>query len=146
MTDSTTHLADLLSTTDEIEITTARGGGSPRPGCRSGSSLVFGPNTQRGRHHPARRLCDRPSGGAPIDAVSVTLLRYQLHLVLATLAPREASIIALRFGLTEVNPALWSRSAVFTGSPGNVSAKSKPTALVTLRHRFRSQPLRSYLT
>ncbi|HEY6424879.1 MAG TPA: hypothetical protein VIY28_16890 [Pseudonocardiaceae bacterium] len=30
MTDSTTHLADLLSTTDEIEITTARGDGSPR--------------------------------------------------------------------------------------------------------------------
>ena len=30
MTDSTTQLADLLSTTDQIEITTARGDGSPR--------------------------------------------------------------------------------------------------------------------
>jgi hypothetical protein len=30
MTDSTTHLADLLSTTDQIEITTARGDSSPR--------------------------------------------------------------------------------------------------------------------
>lgn len=81
---------------------------------------------------------------APSDVASLTMLKEQLNEVLATLTPREAKVLRLRFGLEDGR----SRTLEEVGKEFNVTRERirqiEAKALRKLRHPVRSQPLRSY--
>jgi RNA polymerase primary sigma factor len=80
-----------------------------------------------------------------VDAVSFTLLQDQLQSVLATLSEREAGIVRLRFGLTDGRPRTLDEIGHVYGLTRERIRQIETKALVKLRHRSRSQPLRDYL-
>ena len=85
---------------------------------------------------------DAPS---PVDAASHTLLREQLNNVLKTLAPREAKVLSLRFGLEDGK----SRTLEEVGKEFNVTRERirqiEAKALRKLRHPSRSKKLKDFL-
>ena len=80
-----------------------------------------------------------------VDAVSFTLLQDQLRSVLATLSEREASIIRLRFGLTDGQPRTLDEISRVHGVTRERIRQIETKTMSKLRHPSRSQPLRDYL-
>ena len=82
---------------------------------------------------------------APADEASHALLKEQLDEVLATLTPREAKVLRLRFGLEDGK----SRTLEEVGSEFKVSRERmrqiEAKALRKLRHPSRSKKLKDYL-
>ncbi len=80
-----------------------------------------------------------------VDAVSFTLLQDQLQSVLATLSEREASIIRLRFGLTDGQPRTLEEISHIHGVTRERIRQLETKTMAKLRHPSRSQSLRDYL-
>ena len=82
---------------------------------------------------------------APADEASHALLKEQLDEVLATLTPREAKVLRLRFGLEDGK----SRTLEEVGSEFKVTRERirqiEAKALRKLRHPSRSKKLKDYL-
>ena len=82
---------------------------------------------------------------APSEAASYVLLKEQLVEVLKTLAPREAKVLKLRFGLIDGR----QRTLEEVGKEFNVTRERirqiEAKALRKLRHPSRSKKLRDYL-
>ena len=82
---------------------------------------------------------------APSDVASLTMLKEQLNEVLATLTPREAKVLRLRFGLEDGR----SRTLEEVGKEFNVTRERirqiEAKALRKLRHPSRSKKLRDFL-
>ncbi|MBR4728148.1 MAG: sigma-70 family RNA polymerase sigma factor, partial [Clostridia bacterium] len=82
---------------------------------------------------------------APADAASMLLLKETLNEVLKTLTPREAKVLALRFGLEDGHPhtleEVGSRFGVTRERIRQIEAK----ALRKLRHPSRSKKLKDFL-
>ncbi len=82
---------------------------------------------------------------APADEASHALLKEQLEDVLATLTPREAKVLRLRFGLEDGK----SRTLEEVGSEFKVTRERirqiEAKALRKLRHPSRSKKLKDYL-
>ncbi len=82
---------------------------------------------------------------APADAASHTLLKEQLGEVLATLTPREAKVLRLRFGLEDGRP----RTLEEVGKEFDVTRERirqiEAKALRKLRHPSRSKKLKDFL-
>ncbi len=83
---------------------------------------------------------------APQDAASSTLLKEQLNSVLETLAPREAKVLSLRFGLEDGR----ARTLEEVGEEFKVTRERirqiEAKALRKLRHPSRSKKLKDFLT
>ncbi len=83
---------------------------------------------------------------APQDAASSTLLKEQLNAVLGTLAPREAKVLSLRFGLEDGR----ARTLEEVGEEFKVTRERirqiEAKALRKLRHPSRSKKLKDFLT
>jgi RNA polymerase primary sigma factor len=80
-----------------------------------------------------------------LDAMSFTLLRNQLHAVLATLTQREAGIVRLRFGLTDGQPRTLDEIAQVYGVTRERIRQIETKTMAKLRHPTRTQALRDYL-
>ena len=82
---------------------------------------------------------------APSDVASLTMLKEQLNEVLATLTPREAKVLRLRFGLEDGR----SRTLEEVGKEFNVTRERirqiEAKALRKLRHPSRSKKLKDFL-
>ena len=82
---------------------------------------------------------------APVDATSHIMLKEQLDDVLATLTPREAKVLQLRFGLVNGR----QRTLEEVGKEFNVTRERirqiESKALRKLRHPSRSKKLKDYL-
>jgi len=85
------------------------------------------------------------SSPAPADSATYMLLREQLKAVLDTLAPREARVLKLRFGLDDGR----MRTLEEVGKEFNVTRERirqiEAKALRKLRHPSRSKKLKDYL-
>ncbi len=82
---------------------------------------------------------------AAVDAVTFTLLQDHLQAVLATLSEREASIIRLRFGLTDGPPRTLDEISHLHGVTRERIRQIETKTMAKLRHPSRSQALRDYL-
>ncbi len=80
-----------------------------------------------------------------VDAVSFTLLRDHLQSVLATLSKREASIVRLRFGLTDGQPRTLDEISHAHGVTREHIRQIETRTMAKLRHPSRSWALRDYL-
>jgi RNA polymerase primary sigma factor len=80
-----------------------------------------------------------------VDAVSFTLLQDHLRSVLATLSEREASIVRLRFGLTDGQPRTLEEIGHVYGLTRERIRQIEATTMAKLRQPSRSQALRDYL-
>jgi RNA polymerase primary sigma factor len=80
-----------------------------------------------------------------MDAVFFTLLKDQLRSVLATLSAREASIVELRYGLTDGRPRTLDEISHVHGVTRERIRQIESKTMAKLRHPSRSQPLRDYL-
>ena len=82
---------------------------------------------------------------APVEATSHIMLKEQLDDVLATLTPREAKVLQLRFGLVDGR----QRTLEEVGKEFNVTRERirqiESKALRKLRHPSRSKKLKDYL-
>ncbi len=81
----------------------------------------------------------------PAEAVSFTLLQEQLDSVLDTLAPREAGVISMRFGLTDGQPKTLDEIGKVYGVTRERIRQIEAKTMSKLRHPSRSQVLRDYL-
>ena len=81
----------------------------------------------------------------PADSASFTMLREQIDEVLATLTPREAQVLRLRFGLEDGK----TRTLEEVGKVFNITRERirqiEAKALRKLRHPSRSKRLKDYL-
>jgi RNA polymerase primary sigma factor len=80
-----------------------------------------------------------------IDAVAFTLLQDHLQSVLATLSEREASIVQLRFGLTDGPPRTLDEIGHLHGVTRERIRQIETKTMTKLRHPSRCQALRDYL-
>jgi RNA polymerase primary sigma factor len=80
-----------------------------------------------------------------IDAVSFALLKEHLRAVLATLSEREASIVRLRFGLTDGQPRTLEEIGHVHGVTRERIRQIEDKTMAKLRHPSRSEALRDYL-
>jgi RNA polymerase primary sigma factor len=80
-----------------------------------------------------------------LDAVSFALLQDDLRSVLATLSEREASIVRLRFGLTDGRPRTLDEIGHVHGVTRERIRQIETVTMAKLRHPSRSQALRDYL-
>jgi RNA polymerase primary sigma factor len=81
----------------------------------------------------------------PGQAVSFTLLQEQLHSVLGTLSEREASIVSMRFGLTDGQPKTLDEIGKVYGVTRERIRQIESKTMSKLRHPSRSTLLRDYL-
>ena len=81
----------------------------------------------------------------PGEAVSFTLLQEQLHSVLGTLSEREASVVSMRFGLTDGQPKTLDEIGKVYGVTRERIRQIESKAMSKLRHPSRSNALRDYL-
>jgi RNA polymerase primary sigma factor len=81
----------------------------------------------------------------PSEAVSFTLLQEQLHSVLDTLSQREASVVSMRFGLTDGQPKTLDQIGKVYGVTRERIRQIESNAMSKLRHPSRSNALRDYL-
>jgi RNA polymerase primary sigma factor len=79
-----------------------------------------------------------------VEAVSDTLLRRYVQGVLATLSEREASIIALRFGLSDGQPRTLHEIGDIHGVTRERIRQIETKAIAKLRQPSRSRVLRDY--
>ena len=82
---------------------------------------------------------------APPEAASVTLLRERLEQVLTTLSPREARVLALRYGLQNGHTYTLEEVGQKFGLTRERIRQIEAQALNRLRHPCRSRILRDYL-
>ncbi len=82
---------------------------------------------------------------AAIDVVSFPLLQGDLRAALATLPEREASVIRLRFGLTDGQPRTLDQVAHVYGVTRERIRQIEIKTMTKLRQPSRSQALRGYL-
>jgi RNA polymerase primary sigma factor len=80
-----------------------------------------------------------------LDAVSFVLLQDHLRSVLATLSEREASIVQLRFGLTDGQPRTLDEIGHVHGVTRQRIQQIESKTMAKLRHPTCSQTLRDYL-
>jgi RNA polymerase primary sigma factor len=80
-----------------------------------------------------------------IDAVAFRLLQDHLQSVLATLSEREASVVRLRFGLTDGPPRTLDEIGHVHGVSRERIRQIETKTMAKLRHPCRSQALRDYL-
>jgi RNA polymerase primary sigma factor len=80
-----------------------------------------------------------------LDAVSFTMLQDQLHSVLSTLSEREASVVRLRFGLTDGQPHTLDEIGHIHGVTRERIRQIETKTMAKLRHPSRSEALRDYL-
>jgi len=78
---------------------------------------------------------------SPVDPVSVTLSHHQLRAVLATLPERAATIIRLRFGLTDGQPRSLDQVSRVYGVTRERIRHIEIATLATLRSRLRCPTL-----
>lgn len=91
-------------------------------------------------------LLDRASpDDDPFAEVEAGLLQEQLHAVLDTLSEREATIIAMRFGLDDGEPKTLDQIGKYVGVTRERIRQLEGKTMTKLRHRSRSEVLRSYL-
>src|ERR1700722_8677590 len=81
----------------------------------------------------------------PGEAVSFTLLREQLHVVLGTLSEREAGVVSMRFGLTGGQPKTLDEIGKVYGVTRERIRQIESKTMYKLRHPSRSRMLRDYL-
>jgi RNA polymerase primary sigma factor len=81
----------------------------------------------------------------PAEAASMTLLREQLHSVLATLPEREADVVSMRFGLTDGQPKTLDEIGKVYGVTRERIRQIESQAMTKLRNPSRSHRLRDYL-
>jgi RNA polymerase primary sigma factor len=81
----------------------------------------------------------------PLVAASFILLQEQLEAVLGTLKPREATIIRLRFGMSDGHPRTLAAVGREVGLTRERIRQIESKALSKLRHPSRTQRLRDYL-
>ncbi|MDR3344895.1 MAG: RNA polymerase sigma factor RpoD [Oscillospiraceae bacterium] len=82
---------------------------------------------------------------APIDAASALLLKEQLADVLHTLTPREAKVLAMRFGLTDGTPHTLEEVGLEFAVTRERIRQIEAKALRKLRHPTRSKRLKGFL-
>ena len=82
---------------------------------------------------------------APADAASILLLKEQLDDVLETLTPREAKVLALRFGLEGGHPHTLEEVGKEFDVTRERIRQIEAKALRKLRHPSRSKKLKDYL-
>ena len=82
---------------------------------------------------------------APADAASMLLLKEQLNDVLKTLTPREAKVLALRFGLEDGHPHTPEEVGSEFGVTRERIRQIEAKALRKLRHPSRSKRLKDFL-
>ena len=82
---------------------------------------------------------------APADAASMLLLKEQLNDVLRTLTPREAKVLALRFGLEDGHPHTLEEVGSEFGVTRERIRQIEAKALRKLRHPSRSKCLKDFL-
>ena len=82
---------------------------------------------------------------APADAASILLLKEQLDEVLNTLTPREAKVLALRFGLEGGHPHTLEEVGKEFDVTRERIRQIEAKALRKLRHPSRSKKLKDYL-
>jgi RNA polymerase primary sigma factor len=80
-----------------------------------------------------------------IDAVSFTLLQDQLQSALAILSEREASIIRLRYGLTDGRSRTYTEIGYVHGVTRERIRQIETKTMAKLRHHPRSEALHDYL-
>ena len=81
----------------------------------------------------------------PGEAASFTLLQEQLQSVLGTLSEREASVVSMRFGLTDGQPKTLDEIGRVYGVTRERIRQIESKTMSKLRHPSRSQVLRDYL-
>jgi RNA polymerase primary sigma factor len=81
----------------------------------------------------------------PVDVVSFLQLQDDLQSVLATLSEREASIVRLRFGLTDGHPRTLEEIGRIYGLTRERIRQIEATTMTKLRQPSRCQALRDYL-
>ena len=82
---------------------------------------------------------------APADAASILLLKEQLDDVLETLTPREAKVLALRFGLEGGHPHTLEEVGKEFDVTRERIRQIEAKALRKLRHPSRSKKLKDFL-
>ena len=82
---------------------------------------------------------------APADAASILLLKEQLDEVLSTLTPREAKVLALRFGLEGGHPHTLEEVGKEFDVTRERIRQIEAKALRKLRHPSRSKKLKDFL-
>jgi RNA polymerase primary sigma factor len=80
-----------------------------------------------------------------VDAVAFTMLQDHLQSVLATLSEREASIVQLRFGLTDGPPRTLDEIGQLHGVTRERIRQIETKTMAKLRHPSRCHALRDYL-
>ena len=83
---------------------------------------------------------------SPTDSVALHLLRETLETILESLSPREARILALRFGLVDGYSYTLEEVGAKFGVTRERIRQIEARALDRLRHPSRSRQLRDYLT
>lgn len=86
------------------------------------------------------------SSPSPVEVVSDALLKEQIAELLATLTPREARILRLRFGLTDGQSYTLEEVGQMFGLTRERVRQIEQKALSRLRHPTRSRKLRDYAT
>jgi RNA polymerase primary sigma factor len=94
---------------------------------------------------PLGDLIEDSQAVAALDAVSFTLLQDQLQSVLATLSEREASIIRLRFGLTDGQPRTLDQIGHVHGVTRERIRQIETQTMAKLRRPSCCRVLRGYL-
>ncbi len=82
---------------------------------------------------------------SPMQSVYQNMLRERVDAVLATLSPREARILRLRFGLDDNHPYTLEEVGAKFGLTRERIRQIEGKALRRLRHPFRARQLREYL-
>ena len=82
---------------------------------------------------------------APSDAVAFSLLQEQFKQVLETLAPREAGVIKMRYGLEDGQPKTLDDIGRVYGVTRERIRQIESKTMSKLRHPTRSQTLRDFL-
>lgn len=90
-------------------------------------------------------LIEDPSVHSPVDGVICQSLKEKTRAVLKTLTPREAEIVALRFGLTDGRERNLGELARHFSISQEAVRRIEAKALSKLRHPSRNRPLRVFL-
>jgi RNA polymerase primary sigma factor len=94
---------------------------------------------------PLGDLIEDAQAVVPVDAVVFVQLHDDLQSVLTTLSQREASIIRLRFGLTDGHPRTLDGIGRVYGLTRERIRQIEATTMTKLRQPSRCQLLRGYL-
>ena len=94
---------------------------------------------------PLGDLIEDSQAVVPVDAVVFVQLHDDLRSVLTTLSEREASVIRLRYGLTDGHPRTLDAIGRVYGLTRERIRQIEATTMTKLRQPSRSQVLRDYL-